>query len=96
MPDTLTRLAQRSTVTASEQIATLGDSRAISPHLSSPQGEGGGSVQADSLDVQAQDLEQLHEINLVSDLMIACSECPQARLPQNLIDAVLAIAAKPS
>jgi len=53
-------------------------------------------VQADSLDVQARDLEQLHEINLVSDLMSACSECPQARLPQNLIDAVLAIAAKPS
>jgi hypothetical protein len=53
-------------------------------------------MRTDSLDVQPQDLDQLHEIDLTSELMIASSRCPHARLPQDVIDAVLHIADNPS
>ena len=53
-------------------------------------------MQTDSLDVQSRDLEQLQEIELISELMIACAGSSDARLAQDVIDEVLHIGAKPS
>ena len=75
-------------VTKWDELITSGDRNTPDIGLRWLHGEG-AAMDSDALDVQPQDVEQLHEIDLVSELMIACSQWPEERLPVDLIDAVL-------